>query len=197
MTSNQCDGDELWAGSVKIARPALRSAPCSRHLALRCRSVVSALARHPPSPAQRVRAAYAAAAAAGDSNSSSTSKVGWLLRGATGRRRRFSSVRHYLRHSRWSRTAHHLYFGLSLAFFAGQSSSFRTRVSGTVSTSVRARSGRRATTWLGPLTLRPFAALGVNHSKVSYSANYVFNRYQEDRTTDGSLPLAGAMAHRS
>lgn len=92
----------------------------------------------------------------------------------------------------------HLYLGLSLGVFAGQSSSFTYQgVRYTVSqwqSQVGVEGGYDL--GLGPLTLRPFAALGVNHSKVSYSANYVFNSYQEDRTTSTDLYLsAGAMAH--
>jgi hypothetical protein len=91
-----------------------------------------------------------------------------------------------------------LYLGLVLGVFAGQSSSATYQgVRYTASlwqTQVGVEGGYDLE--LGPLTLRPYLGIGINHTKVSYSATYVVTSYQEDHNASTDLFLnPGAMAH--
>lgn len=90
------------------------------------------------------------------------------------------------------------YVGLALGVFGGQSSSLTYQgVRYTASlwqSQVGVEGGYELE--LGPLTLRPFLGVGVNHTTVSYSATVVFDSYREDHNASTDLYInPGALLH--
>lgn len=92
----------------------------------------------------------------------------------------------------------HLYLGLAVGVFGGQSRSLTEQgVRYTVSlwqSQVGVEGGYDLE--LGPLTLRPFVGVGVNRTTVSYSATVVFDSYREDHDASTDLYVSpGALLH--